>query len=116
MTSGRRGCTAERPRTVSAILTLEFDRTQYNALAKLARSFPAADQQTGKLLPRREQVGILAFRIVLLNLAQAEVSRSLLLAMIRYCNAEGLDQQDYLRSMIKLKFNKPRGRRRRRFP
>ena len=110
MGSVRRGCASEQ-RAPYATFVLGFNREQCRAFGRLAKSFPMVDER-GKRLP--SQAGQLARNLALISLAHVETSKALLVAMIRYCEAEGLAQQEYLGSMIKMKFNKVHRHRKRR--
>lgn len=72
------------------------------ALEKIAKVFPFG-QPRGRPRP---DTGLMAARLIVFSLANVEIIAPRFSSMIDYCEAEGLDQKDYLESLIETKFKK----------
>lgn len=80
---------------------LSFDSCDcvLSGLSDLLKAFPF----TGS--PRSTQADMAA-RLLQIALANVEIIAPRIASMIRYCEAEGVDQKAYLESLIELKFRK----------
>ncbi len=86
-------------------LYMDFDSpTVIRALTRMAVAFPFKARRA-KLRHLRKEM-MMADRLVHLALAHIEVLAPRFHAMIDYCEAEGMDQTEYLESLIRAKFAK----------
>jgi hypothetical protein len=79
------------------------DPTVNRAITRFSSVFRILNRKTTTLRYRQE---LMAERLVLMALAHIEVIAPRFQSMINYCAAEDLDQFDYLRSLIRTKFQK----------
>lgn len=87
------------------VFQLSFDKAASEAIVKLAKAFPCYYEEGGRLSDEDQQ-GVIAARLIELGLAHVDVIAPRLAGMIRYCEAEGLNQNDYLNALIEAKFKK----------
>jgi hypothetical protein len=71
------------------------------ALHDLQKQFPISFEGTKNSNP-----ALMAGRILEVALANVEIIAPRIFSMIRYCEAEGIDQGAYLKSLIETKFKK----------
>jgi hypothetical protein len=92
---------------VGARPIFHFDFSEYvlDGLAKLSQRFPAYDATRGRLSDQENQ-GYMANRLIVLGLAHVDKTAPLLMATIKYCEAEGINQEDHSRGLAEAKFRK----------
>jgi hypothetical protein len=83
------------------ILGIEGCDCVLGALSRLSKAFPISVDG----MPCSNLAGY-AGRILEIALANVEIIAPRIFSMIRYCEAEGLDQNAYLESLIETKFKK----------
>jgi hypothetical protein len=81
--------------------TFEFSGCALAGLSHLSKAFPIT--LDGRL---NSNPALMAGRILHIALANVEIIAPQIFSMIRYCEAEGLDQNAYLESLIETKFKK----------
>lgn len=101
MKSAKAKCTRQRPLPLYASF---YSPTVLEAIARLQRVFPIVGPMCDLPLHLKKQY--LVERLVVLALAHIEVISPRFQQMIDYCEAEQLDQSDYLESLIRVKFRK----------
>ncbi|HEY1768723.1 MAG TPA: hypothetical protein VGG02_00530 [Chthoniobacterales bacterium] len=93
---------AKQKRDQSGVFFLaSFDPVTAKALALFSEEFPLMTKRKKRLVYRQQRM---AERLVMLALAHIEAIVPRFKSMIAYCEAEGMNQVDYLESLIETKF------------
>jgi len=89
------------PQAKQPVLAFESCDCALAALSSLSKAFPIT--LDGRV---DSNLALVAGRILDVALANVEIIAPRILSMIRYCQAEGIDQNAYLESLIETKFKK----------
>jgi hypothetical protein len=90
---------------VLPVFQLRFGPVVTDAISKLAKAFPCRHVD-GIPVSNLEQQGNAAACLIELGLAHIDAFVPRFVAMIKYCEAEGLNQNDYLNALTEAKFKK----------
>ncbi len=87
------------------IFQFQFREFIIKGLAELTKKYPFCTEGV-RISDPGEQQWRMAGRLIVLALAHIEKIAPLLVASIEYCEAEGIDQEHYLKALTEVKFKK----------